>query len=177
MDPVTLGLVVAGTTALVSAGGAVMQGSQASSQAKTQAAADRYEATLAQQQAKTDLQIGASQEGAQLQRNAQVEGTQQAAIAQSGTGVTSPSAQDVMRQTAINAQLDALNIRYEGQLNAHGEQVYAQEARTSANISDSNASNALMSGYLGAGKALLSTGTTWYTGGFGPTPSWMPQLP
>jgi hypothetical protein len=125
MDPVTLGLVVAGTTALVSAGGAVMQGQQAASSQRVQAQAASNEAILARQQAKTDLQIGASQEGTQRIKNAQVEGTQLAAISQSGIGVTSPSAQNVMRQTAINDQLDALNIRYEGQLNAHGESVYA----------------------------------------------------
>jgi hypothetical protein len=75
-----------------------------------------------------------------------------------------------MRQTAIENELSALNIRYQGQLTAHGSQVYASEASTAADIYKSNAQNDLTSGYLGAGAALLSSGSNYITGGFGPTP-------
>jgi hypothetical protein len=174
MDPVSMGLAIAATTAVVGAASAGIQGMQASGQAKTQADAARYEASIAQQQAKTDLQIGASQEGAQRLQNVQVEGEQQAVLAQRNIGVTSGSAQDVMRSTAIENELSALNIRYQGQLNAHGEQIYAQEAGTAANIFDSNAQNALTNGYLGAGTALLSA-TNSYANSNWPKPSWFPQ--
>jgi hypothetical protein len=146
---------------------AIISAQQKAGQDEAQAQAASNEATIAQQQARTAQQVAAAQEGTQLQKNAQIEGTQLAAIAQSGTGVSSASAQNVMRQTAINDQLDRLNIRYQGQLEAHGYQVQAQEAKTAQSIYRSNASNARLSGYLSAGQALLSTGTNYATGGFG----------
>lgn len=163
----TVPLIIAGVTAAASASAAVMQGMSASNAQKANAQASQNEATIYQQEAHTAMEVGASQEGTQFQKNAQVEGTQQAAISQSGIGTTSVSAQNVMRQTAINDALDALEIRYEGQLNAHSDTVGASEARTAAGVFDQNARNALMSGYLGAGAALLQTGTSYYTGGFG----------
>lgn len=160
-------LIVAGATAAMGAATSIMSGMQQAGQANAQAQAAGNEATIAQQQARTAQQVAAAQEGTQLQKNAQIEGTQLAAIAQSGTGVTSGSAQSVMRQTAINDQLDALNIRYQGQLQAHDYTVQAQEAQTAQGIYKSNARNAMLSGYMGAGKALLGTGTDYATGGFG----------
>ena len=167
LDPISMGLIVAGTTAAMGAATSVMGGMQAAGQANAQAKAAGNEAIIAQQQARTAQQVAAAQEGTQFQRNAMVEGSQLASIAQSGTGVTSVSAQNVMRQTAINDQLDALNIRYQGQLQAHDYGVQAQEAQTAQGIYKSNAQNALMSGYIGAGSALLSTGTSYAKGGFG----------
>lgn len=160
-------LIIAGVTAAASASAAVMQGMAAASAQKAQSQGAQNEAQIYQQEAHTAMEVGVSQEGTQLQKNAQVEGTQQAAISQSGIATTSVSAQNVMRQTAINDALDALNIRYEGQLNAHGYQVGASEARTAAGVFDYNANQQLRSGYLGAGNALLSTGTSYLTGGFG----------
>jgi hypothetical protein len=147
---------------------------QASSAAKARAAGAQNEATVAQQQAKTDLQIGAANEGRQRLQNVQAEGEQQAAFAQSGIGVTSGSAQDVMRSTAIENELSALNIRYEGQLNARGDRIYAQQAQTAAGVYQQNAQNALTSGYLGAGAALLNTTNNYATSNW-PKPSWFPQ--
>jgi hypothetical protein len=165
-----------GVTGAMGAATSIISAQQKAGQDAAQAQAAGNEATIAQQQARTAQQIAVAQEGTQLQKNAQIEGAQVAAIAQSGTGVTSGSAQDVMRQTAINDQLDRLNIRYQGKLEAHGYSTQAEEARTAQGVLRSNASNARLSGYLGAGQALLGTGTSYASGCFGPTPSWMPKL-
>lgn len=124
--------IAAGTAIASAAAGAAtssVSAAQASSNAHAQAQAAQNQAEIARQQAETDLKVGASQEGTQFQKNAQVEGTQQAAISQSGIGVSSVSAQDVMRQTAINDALDALEIRYQSQLNAHGDTAVARGTR------------------------------------------------
>lgn len=168
--------ITAGATAAMGAASSIVSGMQQAGEESARAQASGNEVIMARQQAETARQVAAAQEGTQLQKNAQIEGSQVAAIAQSGTGVASVSAQDVMRQTAINDQLDRLNIRYQGQLQAHDYGVQAQEAQTAQNLYKQNAKNQLMSGYLGAGKALLSSGTSYATGGFGPTPSWMPKL-
>jgi hypothetical protein len=106
-------LIAAGVTAGMGAASSIMSGMQQAGQANAQAKAAGNEVIIAQQEARTAQQVAAAQEGTQFQKNAQIEGTQLAAIAQSGTGVSSASAQNVMRQTAINDQLDALNIRYQ----------------------------------------------------------------
>jgi hypothetical protein len=73
-----------------------------------------------------------------------------------GTGVTSGSARHVMRQQSINDQLDALNIRYEGQLEQRGYNAEATNWQNQAGIYRSNAHNSDIGSYLGAGTALLS---------------------
>ena len=167
---------ISGVTGAMGAMSSIISAQQQAGQEGAKAQASSNEAVMAQQQAATARQVAAAQEGTQLQKNAQIEGSQVAALAQSGIGVTSPSAQDVMRQTAINDQLDRLNIRYQGQLNAHDYNVQAQEAQTAQSLYRSNASNIRLSGYMGAGQALLGAGTSYATGGFGPTPSWMPKM-
>ena len=168
--------IMAGVTGAMGAMSSIISAQPQAGQEEAKAQASSNEAVMAQQQGETARQVAAAQMGTQFQKNAQIEGTQVASLAQSGIGVTSPSAQDVMRQTAINNQLDALNIRYQGQLQAHDYSVQAQEAKTAQSLYRSNASNIRMSGYMGAGKALLGAGTSYATGGFGPTPSWMPKL-
>ena len=166
---------LAGASGALGAASAIISSQQQAGQEEAKAQASSNEAVMAQQQAETARQVAAAQEGTQLQKNAQIEGSQVAALAQSGIGVTSPSAQDVMRQTAINDQLDRLNIRYQGQLQAHDYNVQAQEAKTAQSLYRSNASNIRMSGYMSAGQALLGSGSSYATGGFGPTP-WQPTL-
>ena len=160
-------VVIAGVTAAAGATSAGVSAAQQSSSNHAEAQAATNQQVEDSQNAKQALQVAAAKEGKQRMINAAVEGTQFAAIGQRGIGVTSPSAQNVMRQTDINDQLDALNIRYQGQLTARGWGIEAQEAGTNAKIYDQNASEDLDQGYLGAGQALLSTGTNYYTGKYG----------
>jgi hypothetical protein len=156
-DPVSLAIIgstVANTA--VSAGGAFMGGQAQAGQYKAQAQAANYDATLAQQQGQLAAEVGASREAQSRRSSTALEGQQFAAIAQSGTGVTSGSAREVMRQQSINDQLDALGIRYEGQLEARGYNLEADKYRTEASFDRSNAHNADIGSYLGAGTALLS---------------------
>jgi hypothetical protein len=76
---------------------------------KADATALRLQAYTAQRQAKVD-------EDAQRRVARQVLGEQAAAFAQAGGGVD----ENIMRQSAINAELDALNIRYGGAMKASG---------------------------------------------------------
>lgn len=103
-------LIIAGTA--MQAIGAIQQGNAARGAAN-------YNAAMLDQNAATERQQAGAREDAQRRRAAQVLGSQRAAFAQSGGGMGG-SAADVMQQSAINAELDALTLRYEGDLRARG---------------------------------------------------------
>lgn len=103
---------------LFSAAGAVTQGADANSAANANAAALGQQAHVAQSQAYADEQT-------QRRQSNQVLGEQAAAIAQAGGGMGGTSAK-VAEQSGINAELDALNIRYGGTMKASGLMAQAQ---------------------------------------------------
>jgi hypothetical protein len=123
-------MIAAGTAALsagVGAMGAIQQGEAQSNAMKAQADANRYNATIAKNNADAANQQASAKEDLQRRHFAQVQGEANAAVAESHTGFLGTSA-DVLKQNAINNELDALNIRYEGQQKASG--LISTQART-----------------------------------------------
>lgn len=92
--------------------GAIQQGNSA------QAAAN-YNAAILDQNATVERQQAGAREDAKRREARMILGSQRAAFAQSGGGMGG-SAADVMQESAINAELDALTLRYEGDLRARG---------------------------------------------------------
>lgn len=132
----------------VSAIGAVAQGNAANAAAQANAQAMN-------QQAEAENRAAGAREEQQRRQNRQFLGGQRAALAQAGIGVDG-SAYDIARQSAINAELDALNIRYDGQLRAKG-------LNNQAMITRFEGRQARTAGHLGAGAALLG-GASNYAG-------------
>lgn len=99
--------------------------------ADAQSQAARYNAKLANQQAEVERQQTLAREEAQRRQAAQILGQQRAAFAQSGGGMGG-SAADVMQQSTALAELDALTIRYEGDLRARGFDTQAEQERFAA---------------------------------------------
>lgn len=132
-------LIIAGTAAR--AIGAIQQGSAAR-------AAGDYNATMLEQSAAVERQQTAAREDAKRREARMVMGSQRAAFAQSGGGMGG-SAADVMQQSAINAELDALTLRYEGDLRARGMQTEAASERFAGR-------QAQRQGYFGAAGSILS---------------------
>ena len=85
----------------------------------------------------------------------QLQGTAFAATAQSGTGFDGSNAL-VLKQNAINNELDALTIRYQGQQKAQGLLAQAESYDSQAAADRANAKGAKIGGFLGAGANLLS---------------------
>lgn len=112
-------LLIASTA--VQAIGAVSKGNAAK-------AAAGYNAALMDQEAAAERQQASAREEQGRRQAAQVLGAQRAAFAQSGGGMGG-SAADVMRQSSINAELDALTMRYEGELRARGLESQAAAER------------------------------------------------
>lgn len=112
-------LLIAGTA--MQAIGAIQQGNAAKS------AAD-YNAAIAEQNATVERQQAGAREDAKRREVRQILGQQRAAFAQSGGGMGG-SAADVMHQSSVNGELDALTLRYEGDLRARGLEAGATQER------------------------------------------------
>lgn len=107
----------------------------------TQADISRQNATIAVQQSSVN-------EDAQRRRGAIAIGRGAAAAAE-GSGLQGTNL-DVIQQSAVDAETDALNIRYAGKLGQTSD-------ITQAGFDDSGADSAQASGYLNAGAAALSS--------------------
>jgi hypothetical protein len=117
-------------------------------QAQVAKKAADYNAALAEQNAAVQRQQAGAREEAQRREAGQVLGAQRAAFAQSGGGMGG-SAADVMQQSATNAELDALTLRYEGELRARGLEAEAAGERFAGKA-------ALSQGYFNAAPTILS---------------------
>lgn len=141
--------------------GALVQGRQQANEMRQQAKAQQYQAQVERNAAaQAAQQAGAEQERARRESR-QILGEQRVGIAQSGTAF-SGSNLDIIRQDTINAELDALNIQYEGEVRRRGllnqaeaSEYNARQLRTSAkNVMRTRWLNALGAGvgaYGGAG--------------------------
>lgn len=161
----------------VSAYGALSQGSAASGSYQSQAEADKYNATVARNNARAASDQANFKEEQQHRKFAQLQGEALAAIGQSGTGLDGSNL-DVLHQNAVNNQLDALTIRYEGQQQASGLLAQSQMSDLEAKQARKNASTAKFAGYVGAGASLLSgAGQAAYYMNGGIKPAATPKAP
>ena len=135
--------------------GAISDSNSKSDNYENQAAWNQYNATIDRQNADSALQQSASEQARQNRRARQVMGEQRAATAQSGTGFGGSNA-DILDQSATLAELDMLNVAYEGQMRARGHEIQAQGEDYSAGVNRSNAKKARRAGVFSAGRSLLT---------------------
>lgn len=146
----------------VSALGAVGSAQSAQQQADIQALSDKRDAEIAEANAEITLAQTSAREEA-LRRDARQKlGASRAAIAQSGTGLLGSNA-DIYSQQAREAEMDALNLRYSGLLEATG--LLNQKNTSLFNAASATASGkaARNAGYIRAGTTILSgpSGSGW----------------
>jgi hypothetical protein len=153
-DPVTLMVV----STAVSAVGALQAGAAAEAQAKAQADANAYNARVKEIQAGVEREAAGRREEQQRRKARQVLGEQRAALVQSGVGMMG-SALDIEEQSATAAELDALSIRYEGEMAAKGLLYDAEAEKFEGRANLAAGKNAKTASYLKAGSAILSGGT------------------
>lgn len=135
--------------AAVAAAGAVMGGIQASNAAKANAQAAEFEADAAEDAAR-------QREDAHRRMFARFQATQRTGYAASGVTMEG-SPLDVMTDSAIEAELDALNIRHQGDAEATA-------LKWQSRLYRSQGKQAMTAGVMRAGTTLLSTGAR-YGGG------------
>jgi hypothetical protein len=136
----------------LSAAGAVVSAAQADQ-------AGTYNKAVLERQARISQAQGYLDEEAQRRRANQELGVQAASFSEAGGGLGGTAA-DVARQSAVNAELDALNIRYGGLMRGSGLLAQAQQAKDAGTAeSTSNlflAGSNLLTGYAGYKKAKAS---------------------
>ena len=154
----------------VSAVGAMRQGQAQADSYNAQAQAQEYNAVVDRNNATMAADQANAQEEQQRRHFRATQGQAVAGVAQSGTGFAGSNA-DVLQQNAINNELDALTIRYEGQNKAKSFESQANLDKYGASVSRANASTAKSAGILNAGAALLSGATKYaYYGKTGKLP-------
>ena len=99
--------------------GALVQGRQARNAIDVEIDKENFNIANAENNARLVAQQTSQREDQQRRESRQLLGTQRAAIAQSGVGFGGSSA-DIIRQSTASAELDALNIRYAGDLERYG---------------------------------------------------------
>lgn len=161
MDPITafMAMSTAGKAMAVgtamSAVGAVAGGYAQKSQAEAQAKAAEYNANLTKMQADVERSQSAAREEQQLRRGRQVLGAQRAAIAQAGAGFGGSMA-DIMEESATAAELDALTMRYEGDLRSKGLLAQAEGDLYGARAARAAGKQAVKAGWISAGASALT---------------------
>lgn len=141
--------------------GALSSAGQASANYKAQAQASEYNAAVARNNAQAARQESTAAQIAQQRRGRQILGAQRAATSQSGVGFGGSSG-DLLEQSGTFAELDALNLAYEGEVRASGFMAQSDLDSYYARVSKTNASSARTSGYLGAASALATGGSRLY---------------
>lgn len=150
--------------AVLGAYGSLASGDSNALQYESQANAARYNAAvsrfMAEQYAKAS---GAEQLGLRRQQR-QFLGTQRAAIAQAGIG-TGGSAADVVEQSTTLAELDAMNLAYEGAARFMSAMTEADLQEATGVALRAGGTSAKASGRIGAYRSLLSGASSINWGG------------
>lgn len=133
--------------------------------ADAQRRAAHTNADISRQKAKIAVDQAGVNEDAQRRRAQMVLGQQRAAAAESGSDLSTGTNADLATQSATNAELDALNIRYQGKLG----QLSGTEQ---AGLDDMRADDATTAGQLGVASAALSGYGSYLKAGTGVSSSY-----
>jgi hypothetical protein len=148
------------------------QAAQAQYAANQQTA--QYNAAVAKQRAETTRAVYGQREDQQRREASFVMGKQRAAGAQAGLGLGGSTA-DVTGQSAVMAELDALNIRYAGEMEAKGLLSQSDLYSAEAGNYGTQSSYAKTGSMLGVASAALS-GYAKYQKGISPDETIRPRL-
>lgn len=137
--------------------GTVVTANNQAANARTASQLDEYNAAVADNQAAAARQAAGAKEDAFRANATQLLAKQRAAATQSGFDSSTGSMALSLQQSADSTELDALMIRHQGEMEAHGYSSQAVIDRYRASAQRANASNAISSGYVNAASGLLST--------------------
>lgn len=151
MDPVSW---IAIASAVIGAASAASTAEANASNARAQAQAAQTNATIAQNNAHNSLLVADANEEAQRRKSAYELGQQRASLLSAGIGAEG-SPLDVYAQSVGNAELDGLNIRYQGQVQANNYLNQAGMDRAQAAASLVSADNAETAGDYAVAASLI----------------------
>lgn len=134
-----------------------MSGIEGAKSSSAQSTIAKQNADVANQNAKAAFDVGIQKEEAVRRNSAQQLGAQAAGASESGFVSNSGSMLTSQVQSAGEAELDALQTRYQGILQGQAYKDQAANDEYQSKVASSNATSSLIGGVLGAGtSALLS---------------------
>ncbi len=150
----TMIMMAAGT--LLSAGGQLTTAKATSDAGKHNAKVMDMNAKLAERRARDAIERGTIEEQRKRQEVAGIKGQQQAAMAANGVDLSFGSPLDLIVDTAVMGELDALTIRSNTYREAYEHRVDATNKRAGAAAERAGAKSALTAGYLNAAGTVLT---------------------
>jgi hypothetical protein len=157
---------IAAAGAGISAIGSIQQGNQAYASAKSEQYAREANAQLLQFNAQAAGQQAVAREALLRRRVAATQGEARAALGSTGTAATGSNL-GLLEQAAQEGELDALTIRYEGEMQQRGLMAQAQQELYQAQGAKRQAKDARRAGFMNAATSLLSGAAMYGAGGFG----------
>lgn len=146
--------------------GSIQQGNQAYATAKSEQYAREANAQLMQMNAQAVGQQTAYREGLLRRRLAASQGEARAALASTGTAPTGSNL-NLLEQSARAGEMDALTIRYEGEMQQRGLMAQASQELYQAQGAKRQAREARRAGFISAGTNLLSGAALYGAGRYG----------
>lgn len=165
-----LPVVFAVASAAVSAYGAISAAKAQSASYKSSAEAANYNATVNKQNAMSAEAAASANELNIRRQNDQILGRERASVGESAGGFTGTNV-GVLAQNGANLELNALNERYKGKIQANALLAGANMNEFQANVANQNASASTTAGYFGAASSALGAVSSYsnsrylYTGG------------
>lgn len=155
-------LTIGGT--IMGAAGQIQQGQATAAANKYNAKVQQMNAEISDRRAKDALERGAKEEQQKRRETQQLLGKQQAAMAANGVDLTFGSPLDVIVDSSVLGELDALTIRSNTYREEYDYKVQAANQRAQATMSRGAADSALTGGYLGAAGTILGGAGNAYKG-------------
>lgn len=143
--------------------GSIQQGNQAYAAAKSEQYARESNAQLLQYNAQAAGQQAASREALIRRRLAASQGEARAALGSTGTAI-SGSNLGLLEQAAREGEMDALTIRYEGEMERRGLMAQAAQELYQAQGAKRVAKEARRAGFINAGTSLLAGAASYGAG-------------
>lgn len=154
-DPITA-MMVAGSA--IGAYGQIQAGNAASAAANYQAQVATMNAGFAEKRAQDALMRGQEEEERVRREGGQLQGQQTAQMAAAGVDLSFGSPLDVLIDTSMGIELDAMRTRRNAALEAEDFDRQAWNYRADAGMSRAEGKNAKTAGYIGAAGSILSGG-------------------
>lgn len=155
------GLIFAAISAVIGGASAYRANQNQQVQYQAQQQANEFNAALARQRATEVKQNYGAREDQQRRFNRIEAGKRAAWAAQSGLGFGGSNA-DVDEQSEIFAELDALNIRYEGELDSRGLLNTSAQYEWEAGVNATSRRRARSGIWLDTAASALASGTSTY---------------
>jgi len=155
-----MGTVALAASAAVGAAGAISSSRAQAASYKSQEQAAKYNAEVNMGNATAAETAASANELAQRRLNDQRMGAMRAQAAESG-GFGGTNA-EVLSQSATNMELDALNTRYRGQMQARGLLAQANLDEYQSQVAEMNRGSSIRAGYIGAASSALGAASNYY---------------